>query len=59
MAGREFNYLDNNNNPVFDNRVYFQIALKTLGNVGVNDPSGMLTSDIPGYVDDFGTVNKL
>jgi len=59
LAGREFDYLDNNNTPIFDNRIYFQIALKTLGNVGANDPSSMLKSDIPGYVDNFGMVNSL
>jgi len=59
IAGREFDYLDNNNDPVFDHRIYFQVALKTLGNVGVNDPGNLLTSDIPGYVDDFGHVSSL
>lgn len=53
IAGREFNYLDNNNAPIFDNRVYFQIALKTLGNVTANNPDSLLTA-IPGYADDFG-----
>lgn len=55
VAGREFNYLDNNNRPVFDNRVYGQIALKTLGNVGSNKTSS-LVANIPGYVDHFGVV---
>lgn len=59
IAGKEFNYLDNNNSPIFNHQVYFQIALKTLGNVGINDPSGMLASDIPGYTDNFGRVNSL
>lgn len=59
IAGRQFNYLDNNNHPNFDNRVYFQIALKTLGNVGGSDPSGMLSTDIPGYFDNFGSATHL
>lgn len=57
VVGRDFDYLNEKNKPVFDQQVYFQIALKTLGNVGTNDPSGMFTRDIPGYRDHFGTVS--
>lgn len=58
MVGRSFDYLQPNNRPVFDQQIYFQIALKTLGNVGTNDPTHMLTRDIPGYVDRFGAINS-
>lgn len=54
IVGRDFNYLDNNDKPQFDNQIYFQVALKTLGSVG-SSPSSML-NNIPGYVDTFGQV---
>jgi flagellar biosynthesis regulator FlbT len=57
-VGRSFDYLQPNNHPVFDQQIYFQIALKTLGNVGTDDPTSMLTQDIPGYVDKFGAINS-
>jgi LPS-assembly protein len=56
IVGREFNYLDNNDKPQFDNEVYFQVALKTLGSVGSSNPSSLL-NNIPGYIDTFGQVN--
>jgi len=52
IAGREFNYLDNENQPQFDNQIYFQVALKTLGSVGSSSAS--LLDTIPGYLDTFG-----
>ncbi|NNM58635.1 MAG: LPS-assembly protein LptD [Legionellales bacterium] len=55
VAGREFNYLDNMDTPQFNNEVYFQISLKTLGNVGTSSPTGLL-ANIPGYVDTFGLI---
>ncbi|MFN7097951.1 MAG: LPS-assembly protein LptD, partial [Gammaproteobacteria bacterium] len=55
IVGREFNYLDNNDKPQFDNQIYFQIALKTLGSVGSSNPTSLL-SNIPGYTDTFGQV---
>ena len=55
VVGREFNYLDNYDKPQFNNQVYFQIALKTLGSVGTSDPASVL-NNIPGYIDTFGQV---
>lgn len=55
VVGRDFNYLDNNDKPQFNNEIYFQIALKTLGSLGGSNPSGLLGT-IPGYKDTFGQM---
>lgn len=55
VAGREFNYLDNMDTPQFNNEIYFQVSLKTLGNVGSSSPTSLL-ANIPGYVDTFGQI---
>lgn len=42
-----------NGAATYQNNVYVQLQLKGLGNVGVSDPGGLLTSSIFGYVDNF------
>jgi len=54
VGAQNFNYLSPSNHPVFNREIYLQVALKTLGSGGTNDPSTMFMRDIPGYVDHFG-----
>lgn len=56
VAGRTFVGLSQNNNPIFNNAVYFQWQFKGLGNLGTSDPATFLTSNIPGYQDTFGNA---
>ena len=49
VVAHTFLDLNNNGQPQFSTGVYAQIALKGLGSVAANDPTGLLTSDIPGY----------
>lgn len=42
-----------NDQTTYQNNVYVQLQLKGLGNIGVSDPGGLLTSSIFGYVDNF------
>lgn len=58
VGGRQFNYLDNNNSPVYNNRFYLQVSLKTLGNVGANNASKLI-SNVPGYTDNFGAAQHI
>lgn len=53
VAARVFIGLNQNNNPTFDNTVYFQWQFKGLGNVGSADPASLLVGSIPGYKDTF------
>lgn len=53
VAGRTFFALNQNNNPLFNNVVYFQFQLKGLSTVGISDITRFLTNNIPGYVDHF------
>lgn len=56
VAARTFTSLNQNDDPVFDNAIYLQWQLKGLGNMAVNDPSGLLVSGISGYADRFGQI---
>jgi LPS-assembly protein len=53
VAGRTFFALNQNSSPIFNNVVYFQIQLKGLSTVGISDITSFLTSNIPGYTDNF------
>ncbi len=53
VASRQYDHLDQNNNPVFDKAVYIQLLLKGLGSIGTGNPYSTLTGDIPGYKDPF------
>jgi LPS-assembly protein len=54
VAGRNFINNDLNGQPMYDNQVYMQFALRGLGNVGSADPSKVLSSSIGGYNPTFG-----
>jgi len=54
VAGRVFQSLNQNNNPVFNNSVFLQVQLKGLGNFGTSDPGSFLSNNIAGYHDNFG-----
>lgn len=53
VAGRTFFALNQNSSPIFNNVVYFQFQLKGLSTVGISDITSFLTSNIPGYSDNF------
>ena len=53
VAGRTFVGLNQNNNPTFNNAIYFQWQFKGLGSVGSSDPASLLVNNIPGYQDTF------
>ena len=57
VGGREFNYLDSNNHPQYNNLFYAELSLRGLGNFGPNHPSGLLQQNIPGYKNNFGQIN--
>lgn len=54
VGGRVFQSLNQNNEPVFNNTIFIQWQLKGLGNFGSSDPTNFLTSNIPGYRNNFG-----
>lgn len=51
-----FSSLNNFGAPQYSNTFYIQWQLKGLGNIGTNDPTGLLLSSIPGYADNFGQL---
>ncbi len=53
VAGRTFYALNQNNGPIFNNIVYFQFQLKGLSTIGISDITNFLSSNIPGYTDNF------
>ena len=53
VVGRLFTALDQNGNAIFRNTFYVQWQLKGLGNIGTNNISDILTSQITGYHDPF------
>lgn len=53
VAGRTFYALNQNSSPIFTNIIYFQWQLKGLSTVGISDITSFLTSNIPGYMDNF------
>jgi LPS-assembly protein len=53
IAGRTFYALDQNNSPLFNKVIYLQWQLKGLSTVGISDITSFLTSNIPGYTDNF------
>lgn len=55
VEGRTFQYLNQRNNPTFDNAVYLQWQLKGLGTVGTNNAAPLINS-IPGYQDSFQSI---
>jgi len=57
VAGRSFVGLNQNNNPTFNNAVYFQWQFKGLGSVGNANPAAVLMSTIPGYRDVFDNLS--
>ncbi|MGL5741325.1 MAG: LPS-assembly protein LptD [Legionella sp.] len=53
LGGRTFKSLDAGYSPQYNNNVYLQILLKGLGSAANSDPSGLLSTYIPGYSDPF------
>lgn len=55
------NYIgtDVNNKDTFNRTTYLQFLLKGLGSVGTSDAGGLLTTQIPGYRDNFAIGPKL
>ncbi|MDQ8039372.1 MAG: LPS-assembly protein LptD [Rickettsiella sp.] len=53
VAGRTFYALNQNSNPIFSNMIYFQLQFKGLSTIGISDITSFLTTNIPGYADNF------
>jgi LPS-assembly protein len=54
MGGRTFKNLSATNlNPQYNNNVFLQVLLKGLGSAASSDPSTVINSYLPGYVDIF------
>lgn len=53
LGGRTFKSLNSRFEPQYNNNIYLQIMLKGLGSVSNSDPSGILSTFIPGYNDHF------
>ncbi len=51
VVERTFIALNQNRNEQYATNVYFQVLLKTLGNIGNNDAGHLLATHIPGYRD--------
>jgi LPS-assembly protein len=54
IAGKTFTNLDIYGNPVYDNQIYLQFALRGIGNFGSGDPTQYVSSSIGGYNANFG-----
>jgi LPS-assembly protein len=55
IGGRTFTNLDViTGTPQYDSQVYFQFALRGLGNFGTADPSQYISNNIGGYNSNFG-----
>ena len=54
VAGKTFTNLDIYGNPVYDNQIYVQFALRGIGNFGSGDPTQYVSSSIGGYNANFG-----
>lgn len=53
LGGRTFKNLNAAYEPQYNNNVYLQILLKGLGSVANSDPSNILRTYVPGYLDPF------
>lgn len=53
IGGRTFQSLPTQATPKYVNSVFFQIFLKGLGSVGTSDPTSVLRTYLPGYIDTF------
>lgn len=53
LGFRSLQGFDENYNVEYNDGVYFQIALKGLGNIGDQGLEGMLRANVPGYQDNF------
>ncbi|KTD21010.1 organic solvent tolerance protein [Legionella lansingensis] len=53
LGGRSFQSLNSEAQPVYNNNVYLQILLKGLGSVGNSDPSSIIHTSLPTYLDNF------
>ena len=54
LGGRTFQSLSvDSSTPQYNNNVYIQILLKGLGSVANSDPSSIIQSYLPGYVNLF------
>jgi LPS-assembly protein len=54
IAGKTFTNLDIYGNPVYENQIYVQFALRGIGNFGSGDPTQYVSSNIGGYNGSFG-----
>ncbi len=59
VAGRTFYALNQNSSPIFTNVIYLQWQFKGLSTIGNSDITSFLTSNIPGYMDNFQAGAKL
>lgn len=53
VGGRNFMNLSPLGHPEYNNSLYLQVQLKGLGAIGNSDPSSLLKTFVPGYVDSF------
>ncbi|OGV27298.1 MAG: hypothetical protein A3F18_06730 [Legionellales bacterium RIFCSPHIGHO2_12_FULL_37_14] len=53
IGGRTFQSLPTLTTPTYVNSIFFQVFLKGLGSVGTADPTSVLRTYLPGYVDTF------
>lgn len=57
VSAHTFDSINNQGMPQFNNTVYLQWQLKGLGTIGINDPTSLLVSSIPGYQETFGQLS--
>ncbi len=57
VLARNYNGLDSFGNPQYTTGVYVQLVFKGLAKVATNDPTALITGSIPGYQNNFATIN--
>ncbi|STX27730.1 organic solvent tolerance protein [Legionella beliardensis] len=53
IGGRTFRSLNQQSSPRYTNNIYLQVLLKGLGSLGNSDPSTIIRTFLPSYVDSF------
>lgn len=56
VQSRSFTGTDVQNTNIFKQAIYLQFMLKSLGSVGTSSSSSILTSQLPGYQDNFSGI---
>lgn len=59
VQSKVFVNVNANGRNTYNSTVYLQVLLKGLGNFGISDAGGLLTSQIPGYRDKFASGFRL